>query len=352
MGVERNAEAVIDLAALRDNVRELARRAAPAGVMLAVKANAYGHGLVPVAKTGVEAGATALGVLEIPAALELRAHGIAVPLFAWLHGADTDWRSGVEADVELGISARWQLDAIAASDADRPAVVHLKLDTGLSRNGATLEEWPDLVDAALAAERAGTVRIHGVWSHLADASPADDHEALDLFLEGVGIAERRGARFEVRHLAASSAGIRLPEARFDFVRFGIAAYGISPFDDVDGAGLGLRPVMSLRAPVLDVDERTARARIAAGFGDGVHSTGIGRTAVSIGGRRHPVVAVDPDSTVVDVSGSTVRAGDTATFFGPGDDGEPTAEEWAQWCDTVGDEIVTHVAPRVPRHYLG
>jgi alanine racemase len=345
--------AIIDRDALRSNVRSLADTAAPAGVMLAVKANAYGHGLVPIATAGLGSGATSLAVLEIPAGLQLREAGVSAPLFAWLHGTHTDFRAGIEADIQLGISARWQLEAIASCGASRPAVVHLKLDSGLSRNGATPADWPALVEAALALERAGSIRIRAAWSHLADASVEDDEKALAVFREGVSTARRLGARFEVLHLAASSAGIRMPQARFDLVRFGIAAYGISPFDDRSGAELGLRPVMSLCSTVVDVLEDHGRlARVAAGYADGVHTAGIGASSILVGGRRASIVSVDVDSMIVDIADSWVEVGDTAIVFGPGDDGEPTAEEWAGWASTVGDEVVTHVAARVPRIYLG
>jgi alanine racemase len=347
------ARAIVDLHALRANVGRLASIAAPAGVMLAVKANAYGHGLTEVAKAGLAAGATSLAVLEIPAGLALRAAGVTAPLFAWLHGVDTDFRAGIEADVELGISAPWQLDAITDAGASKPALVHLKLDSGLSRNGATPSEWPALVSAALAAQAAGAVRIRAAWSHLADASVEDDEDALRIFLDAVGTAEALGARFEVKHLAASSAGIRMPQSRFDFVRFGIAAYGISPFDDRSGADLGLRPVMSFEADVTQIIEDGRRlARVAAGYADGVHTAGIGRSNVLLAGTRCQIVSVAVDSMLVDIGNHSVSPGDVATIFGPGDHGEPTAEEWAMWADTVGDEVVTHVAPRVPRVYLG
>ena len=347
------ARAVIDLDALRSNVHKLVSIAAPAEVMLAVKANAYGHGLIEVAQAGLTAGATSLAVLEIPAGIALRAAGVTASLFAWLHGVDTDFRSGIEADVELGISAPWQLDAIATAGASKPALVHLKLDSGLSRNGATPDEWPTLINAAMAAEASGAVRIRAAWSHLADASVADDEAALRVFLEAVATAEELGARFEVKHLAASSAGIRMPEARFDFVRFGIAAYGISPFDDRSGADIGLRQVMSLEADVTQLIEDGRRfARIAAGYADGVHTAGIGRSSVLLAGTRCPIVSVAVDSLLVDIGDRPVQPGDVAVIFGPGDSGEPTAEEWAQWADTVGDEVVTHVAARVPRTYLG
>ncbi len=345
--------AVIDLAALRHNVRHLARLIEPSEVMLAVKADAYGHGLLPIAEAGLQAGATSLAVLEIPAGLVLRRAGVTVPLLAWLHGAETDWRAGIEADIELGISARWQLRAIAEAGADRPAVLHLKVDTGLSRNGATRAEWPGLVDAALELQARGLVRIRAAWSHLADASIADDEAALAEFHEAVSVAEERGARFQLLHLAASSAGIRMPEARFGLVRFGIAAYGVSPFDDCAGSDLGLVPVMRLEAPVTEIHVGgTTHARLGIGYADGVPTLGIAKARVLLGGRRRPVIEVLPDSLLVDVGTDRVRVGDTAVLFGTGDDGEPTAEQVADWAETIADEIVTGIAQRVPRVYRG
>ncbi|UAJ78018.1 alanine racemase [Leifsonia sp. ZF2019] len=345
--------AVIDLAALRRNVSHLASIAAPAEVMLAVKADAYGHGLLPIAEAGLEAGATSLAVLEVPAGLVLRRAGVTAPLLAWLHGQDTDWRAAIENDIELGVSAVWQLEGIAAAAADRPAVVHLKVDTGLSRNGATREDWPALVDTALALQERGLLRVRAAWSHLADASLEEDRRALGEFHEAVAEAEARGAVFEILHLAASSAGIRMPEARFDLVRFGIAAYGFSPFDDATGAELGLVPVMRLEAPVTDIHVGgTTRVRIGIGFGDGVPTLGIAKSSVQLAGHRCPVIEVAADSMLVDAGDARVRVGDTAVLFGPGDHGEATAETWADWAETIADEMITGVAARVPRVYVG
>ncbi|MEV8212089.1 alanine racemase [Leifsonia sp. NPDC077715] len=344
--------AVVDLAAVRHNVAHLTKLIAPATTMLAVKADAYGHGLLPIAEAGLEAGATSLAVLEIPAGLVLRHAGVTVPILAWLHGQDTDWRAGIEADIELGISAAWQLEAIAAAGADRPAIVHLKVDTGLSRNGATREEWPGLVQYALELERQGLVRIRAAWSHLADASIADDEAALAEFRDAVVEAERFGAHFEALHLAASSAGIRMPEARFSFVRFGIAAYGFSPFDDSTGAELGLIPAMRLEAPVTEVHVGgTTHVRLGIGWADGVPTLGIAKTSIQLNGRRCQLLAVEADSMLVDAGAHRVEVGDTAILFGPGTDGEVTAEKYADWAETIADEMVTGVAARVPRVYI-
>jgi alanine racemase len=345
-------EAVIDLAALRANVAVLRDRIAPAQVMLAVKADAYGHGLIEVARAGIEAGATSLAVLDVPTGLALRAAGLRVPMLAWLHGTATDFRSAIDEDVDLGISALWQLEAIAAAGATRTAALHLKVDTGLSRNGATRAEWPDLVRAAVALQEAGVARIRAVWSHLADASVEEDEAALSRFLESAEIAEDIAGPIELRHLAASSAGWRMPQARFDLVRFGIAAYGVSPFDDSTGSELGLRPVMSLCAPVIGVRQgAVGLVRIAAGYADGVPTIGIPRARVLLSGHLVPLVRVEANSTLVDAGSLAVREGDIATFFGAGDAGEPTAEKWADWAQTIADEILTGVPSRIPRRFV-
>jgi len=342
-----DARIEIDLDAFRHNVRTLSELVRPAETMLAVKADAYGHGMLPLAEVALDAGATSLAVLEVPAALDLRHAGITAPLFAWLHGVHTDFGAAIDADVDLGISAPWQLDAVLAAGRETPARLHLKIDTGLHRNGASPEDWPALVVAAVEAQREGRIVIVGVWSHLADASPADDAAALDEFRLAVEVARELGAEPELLHLAASSAGIRMPEARLDLVRFGIAAYGISPFDDRSAHDLGLRPVMTVLAPVLHVADGIATIGI--GSGNGIHPPAIGAAEVLIAGVRRRIIALDVDTLTIDLMGLTVSVGDQVIVFGPGDDREPTAEEWARWAGTIGDEIVARVR-RLPRVY--
>jgi alanine racemase len=344
------ALATIDLDAFRANVALLTRMVAPAKVMLAVKANAYGHGMLELAPAALEAGADSLAVLEVPAAVALRESGVTAPLFAWLHGPHTDFAAAAAQDIDLGISAPWQLEAIAATRPARPVAIHLKVDTGLHRNGASEADWPALVTAALEVERSGAVTVRAIWSHLADASPEDDAEALARLQAAVHVAEALGVRTPLVHLAASSAGIRMPEARLDLVRFGIAAYGISPFDDTDGRGLGLVPVMTLETTVTDVDAEHGTATIGAGFGDGLPVSALPRAEVLAGGERRVIRAIDADASIIAARGLAV--GDRVVLFGVGDAGEPTAEEWAGWAETIGDEIVAQVAPRVPRAYTG
>ncbi|TXK17481.1 alanine racemase [Homoserinibacter sp. GY 40078] len=350
---------VVHLDAIRENVSALAALAAPARTMFAVKADAYGHGLLPVARAGLDAGADSLAVLDVPAALAVRDAGIEVPLFAWLHGADTEFRPAIDSRVDLGVSSLRELERIATAGAERAAEVHLKIDTGLHRNGADPKDWPALVGAALDLERHGRVRIAGIWSHLADASPADDRAALDRFRAAVDIAGEMGVPLEgerrpVLHLAASSAGIRFPEARLDLVRFGIAAYGVSPFDDVDAPGLGMRGTLSMFADVIGVDGDVAVLEV--GSADGIPPSVLGASGrgaeILLAGSRAAVLEVGLDTLRVRIpEGTTVALGDEAVVYGP-HAGAPSVEDWAHWAATIGDEILARSSRRLPRHYTG
>ena len=354
-----SARLEIHLDAIRHNVRALAELARPARTMFAVKGDGYGLGMLPVARAGLEAGAESLAVLDVTAALELRAAGIDAPLFAWLHGVDTDFRAAIDGDVDLGVSSAHELDSIAAAGAGRPARVHLKIDTGLHRNGADPETWPALVAAARRLEDDDVLRIAGLWSHLADASPADDAAALAEFHSAIAVAAALGVPTEgpdrpLLHLAASSAGIRMPEARFDVVRFGIAAYGVSPFDDLDGPALGMRGPVALHAAVISLGDGTAVLDV--GSADGVPPSVLGRSGsgaeVQLAGARARVLAVDVDTlTVALPADSGVTLGAEACIYGPGEHGEPSVEDWASWAGTIGDEILARASRRIPRSYL-
>lgn len=345
------AVAVIDRAALSRNVRRLVERVAPAEVMLAIKADAYGHGMLELAPVALAAGARSLAMLEIPAALALREAGIDCRLFAWLHGTGSDFAAAIAAGIDLGVSAPWQLDAIAAAASTAsPARVHLKIDTGLRRNGALPEQWPALVRQARELAESGRLVIEGIWSHLADASIEADDAAIAVFEAAIATATGLGVTPPLRHLAASSAGWREPRARFDLVRFGIAAYGVSPFDDRSGRDLGLEAVMTLQSTVTDAPAPTGRRWIAAGYADGVPAAARG-AEVSIDGHRCTVEVVEVDRTLVVVP-SPVEPGAIVTVFGEPAEGVPSAEDWARWSRTIGDEILTGVPTRVPRRAVG
>ncbi len=366
-------EARIDLDAIRHNVRALAELVAPAGVMAVVKADAYGHGSVAVARAALDAGALRLGVADIDEALALRGAGIDARVLAWLHDPGASFRVPIERGVELGISSTGQLHAVAdaAASAGRVADVHLKLDTGLSRNGIPRAEWPHAVAEAARLEREGLVRVRGVFSHLANTSPEEDAAQLEAFLRGVELAEAAGLRPDVRHLASSAAAVRFPEARLDLVRIGIGMYGIPPFGDgTTAAELGLRPAMTLQGRVAAVrrvaagdgvsyghtwraDRATTLALVPLGYADGVPRQASGRAEVFLRGRRRPVVGrIAMDQFLVDVGDDEVAVGDPVVLFGDPARGAPSADEWGEAAETIGYEIVTRVGPRVPRRHMG
>ncbi|GMA95708.1 hypothetical protein GCM10025881_25320 [Pseudolysinimonas kribbensis] len=239
-------EARIDLSAIRDNVAKIRRLVAPARVLAVVKANGYGHGLELAARAALEGGADQLGVADLAEALQLRAAGIDAPVLAWLHAPDADFDAAVDAGIEIGVSSREQLERAVG------AVVHLKIDTGLSRNGIPPADWDAAVARAAELERTGVLRVRGVWSHLANAGARETERQRRRFEDAVAAARAAGLDPEVRHLAASEAAIAAPATRYDLVRIGIAMYGLPPAEDVDVAALGLRPAMELAASVAAV----------------------------------------------------------------------------------------------------
>ena len=369
------ARAEIDLAALRANVRALRTRASGAQLMAVVKSDAYGHGAVPCARAALEAGADWLGTATPHEALALRAAGIGGRLMCWLWTPGGPWREAVEADIDVGVSALWALGEVvtAAEQSGVTARIHLKADTGLGRNGCQPADWPELISAARTAEAAGTVRIVGLWSHLACADePGHPSIAaqLGVFRDMTEYAQKAGVDPEVRHIANSAATLTVPESHFDLVRTGISVYGISPGPELGTpADFGLRPAMTLAASMALVKRvhaghgvgyghryttpaETTLGLVPVGYADGVPRHASGRGPVLIEGRLRTVAGgIAMDQFVVDLEGDTPEPGAEALLFGPGDRGEPSAQDWAVAADTIAYEIVTRVGTRVPRVYL-
>ncbi|AEM80692.1 alanine racemase [Streptomyces violaceusniger] len=370
------ARAVVDLAALRANVRALRDAAPTAELMAVVKADAYGHGMIPCARAARKAGASWLGAATPEEALGLRAAGDTGRLMCWLWTPGGPWRQAIEADIDVSASGLWALrEAVAAARAcGRTARLHLKADTGLGRSGCQPADWPALVDEARAAEAEGAIRVTGLWSHFACADEPGHPSIgaqLSVFREMVAHAEQAGLRPEVRHLANSPATLTVPESHFDLVRTGIATYGISPSPELGtAADFGLRPVMTLSAALASVKRvpgghgvsyghryvtpgETTLALVPVGYGDGIprHASGTGPVLVA-GKWRTIAGTVAMDQFVVDLGGDTAAPGDEAVLFGPGDRGEPTAEDWARAVGSIAYEIVTRISARIPRVYVG
>ncbi len=369
------AEALVDLAAVRHNVGVLRAAAPDAALMAVVKADGYGHGGVPVARAALAAGATWLGVCTIEEALELRAAGIdvaAARVLSWLHLPDDDFAAAVAADIDLSIASRAHLAAVlaGAGQAGRPARLHLKIDTGLTRNGAQPHDWPDLLDVAAKAEADRTAEVVAVWSHLAHADaprhPTLDHQVARL--DAAWRAARDRGLHPLRHLANSAATLTRPDLHYDLVRPGVAVYGLDPLGRPVPQS-PLRPAMTFRARVAlakrvppgegvsyghawTTPRETTLALVPVGYADGVPRAlnRHGRMQVLLGGALRPVVGrVCMDQIVVDCGDDDVAAGAEVVLFGPAG---PTAQDWADELDTIHYEVVTGVhGARVTRTYV-
>lgn len=362
----------MDLDAIADNVAALRARA-QRPLMAVVKADGYGHGLLPSALAAVRGGADTLGVTVIEEALALRRAGITVPILAWLTGRGEDLTGALTHDVALSAASIWMLDEItdAARACGQVAQVHLKVDTGLSRGGAQLSDWPDLVAAAAAAQDVGQLSVAGIWTHFAYADtpghPTITAQLAD-FDAAVQIATRDGLGAVPKHVANSAATLTLPNAYYDMVRPGIAIYGLDPMGGDPGA-YGLRPAMTVQAAVTLVKRVPAGsgvsygheytvagpstlALIPVGYADGIprNATNVGPLWLA-GARRRIAGRVCMDQFVVDLGDDPVQAGELAVLWGPGTAGEPTAQDWATALDTIHYELVSRVGGRMVRRYL-
>ncbi|MYW05230.1 alanine racemase [Streptomyces sp. SID3343] len=370
------AQARIDLDAIVDNIAAVRARVGSAAVMAVVKSNAYGHGMVPCARAARSGGAQWLGTAVVEEALALRAAGDTGRVLTWLWAPGDRFEDAVRADVDISVSGEWAMDEVvaAARAAGRPARVHLKADTGLGRNGCTPGQWPSLVDAALKAQADGLADVVGLWSHFACADePGHPSIAPQLaeFRAMVGYAEDCGVTPEVRHMANSPATLLMPEAHFDLVRVGLAGYGLSPVPDIGGpADFGLRPAMTLVASLANVKRvpaghgvsyghawiaprETTLALVPTGYADGIPRHASNVAPVLVAGRVRTIAGrVAMDQFVVDLGDDEAEVGDEVILFGPGDRGEPTAEDWAVAVGTISYEIVTRLGARVPRVYSG
>lgn len=361
-------EAIIDTDAMTHNIRHLASVVNVDHIIAVVKADGYGHGAVAAARAALAGGADWLATADLTEALQLRDAGITAPLLCWLHDTETDFRPSRERQIDLGVSSLEQLERAADAGGDAPAQVHLKLETGLSRNGIDPGDWRETFARAVELERAGHVRVRGIFSHLSNTSDADDLAAAAEFSSGVNLAEELGLRPQLIHLAATAAAIRLPETRFNTVRIGLGLYGLSPFDDAEPHDLGLIPAMTLRASVAAVrrvpagkgvsysytyrtPEETTLTLVPLGYADGIPRQASNAGLVAIGGTLHSVAGrVAMDQFVVAVGNLDVSPGDDVVIFGDSTTGVPSATDWARAAGTINYEIVTRIGARVPRVY--
>jgi alanine racemase len=363
------ARLTIDTRALRHNIGVLRGVVAPAAVMAVVKANAYGHGALGAAHAFEDAGVDWLGVVDLDEAVALRRDGISVPILSWLHAPGETFERAVRFEITPAVSDLAQLEACVAAGV--PAV-HLCLDTGLSRNGAVESEWPALFDRA--ADLAGRIVVEGVMSHVSNASPQEDGRQMALFVRAVGLLIERGITPRWQHLAASAAALSYGASRISLVRFGLAAYGLSPFDDRSSGDLDLDPALTLSVPIIGLkrvragegtsygytwraDRDTTLALLPIGYADGVQRVAGNRASILVNGRLRPVVGriamnaltVDLGDDPVDLA--AIGLGDEAVLFGDPAVGHPSAADWAAATGTITYEVVARLSSRLPRRYV-
>lgn len=372
------ARIVVDLDAIAGNTRVMRERATGAAVLAVVKADAYGHGLVPSARAALAGGATWLGTAQLAEALTLRSAGVGGRVLTWLHAPGADFAAALIGGIDVGVSAPWALGEVA--DAARAtgvtARVHLKADTGLGRNGALVgPAWSELVEAAARLQAEEVLEVVGVMSHLACADEPDhpvNRAQREAFEEALAAAAAAGLRPQVRHLANSAATLTEPATHYDLVRPGLALYGLSPVPAIaDAAHFGLRPAMTVSADIAAVKELPAGqgvsyshlyttpsptrvALVPMGYADGVPRHASNTGPVAVGSGRYTVAGrVCMDQIVLDVGlDADISPGDEAVLFGDPARGAPSAQDWADAADTISYEIVTRMSGRLARVHVG
>lgn len=338
----------VDLAALTDNISRVRATVAPAELMLVVKDDAYGHGLERVVRSAASAGVRWIGAFDVRTGTAVRAAvGAAPRVFAWIAASRSDLEAALAADLDLGIGDAGLLEELAeaARESGLTARVHLKIDTGLHRNGVRPEAWPGFVARAAQLEADGLLDVVGVWSHIAEASDAEDDRARAVFELALVQAADAGLRPTMRHLAASAAAFARPEFRYDMVRVGAFCYGIRSAGGASAAELGLVPASALEADVIGVSDDGVR--IAVGSLHGLPSTLGGRAHVGTPDGTRALLEVGPMESLVQPWASATP-GDVVTLYGPGAQGEASATDLAELVGTIGEEIAVRVSPLVPR----
>jgi alanine racemase len=368
------ARAEVNLAAIAGNLK-FVKGKTKSQVLAVVKADAYGHGLVAVAKAAEEAGADWLGTALLEEAISLRNGGITKPIIAWLTPQGEDFKTAVNLDIDLSISSVELLSEIAAAGKAISKVprVHIELDTGMSRGGFG-DELETVISEIASQVKSGAVKVIGIWSHFARADEPDsamNQSQLYRFNTRVEQLKNAGISSEYLHLANSAASLANPDAHKNIIRWGIGLYGLSP--DVNNMGsssdLGIKSAMKLFSKLQLVKAvkagqsvgygSTATTKVdtklgvvTMGYADGIPRNASDLAGVFVAGKRAALIGrVSMDQFVVDLgANSLAKTGDEVIVFGDGSGGEYTIDEWAKACGTINYEIVTRIGTRVPRIY--
>ena len=355
----------IDLDAVEHNISVVKDLVAPAAVCAVVKADAYGHGDVPVAEAALNAGAEWLAVALISEAARLREAGITAPILLLSEPPVASAPAILQWDLTPTVYTRPLIEALAAL-ATTPVPVHLKVDTGMHRLGASAS---DALDLARLIDDSPGLDLQAVWTHFAVADEDAEFTRIQIsrFEESVSAIRAAGIRIPIAHAANTAGAIAFPAARFDMIRMGIGTYGLQPARSV-GAALGLRPVMKVVSEVMFVHEHPAGSRpsygrrrplavdgrvasIPIGYADGMPRLLSSVGEVLIRGKRYPLAGtVTMDYIVVDIGSDPVEVGDEVVLIGRQGAAEIPVEEWADHIGTINYEIVCQIGPRMPRRY--
>jgi len=380
--------AEIDLEAIAHNVREVRRVANPGSrVMAVVKANAYGHGAIQVARVALENGADFLGVARAHEGVELRNAGIRAPILIFGYSPPGYTRKLVEYDLTQTVYSTQMAESF--SDAGRAMgkslKVHLKIDTGMGRLGlisvqpvrqtvvAEVSNGKALREAAAIAALPG-LNLEGIYTHFASADSANKESArkqINTFMDFLEQLKNKAVDVPLRHAANSAAVIDMPETHLDLVRPGIMLYGLYPSGEVDKARVSLKPAMQLKARVAHVKNvpagfkvsygstyetqlSTTIATVAVGYADGYSRLLSSSGAMLVRGSRAPVVGrVTMDQTMLDTGHiDNVSPGDEVVIFGTQGKSSIHVDEIASAIETINYEVVSTIMPRVPRIYVG
>lgn len=341
------ARLVVDLDALAANIARVRSTVAPAEMMLVVKDDAYRHGLEAVVRRAAREGVTWFGAFDVETGRAVRALlGDDVRVFTWMSASASETAVAVREGLDLGVGDAGMLEevAIVARNSGTRGRIHLKIDTGLHRNGVRPEQWPGVVARAAELEAEGVIEVVGVWSHIAEASDEEDDAARERFEEALSAASEVGVAPAIRHLAASAASFARPEFRYDMVRVGAFAYGIRSAGGPSEEALGLVPVARLEAPVIE----TGPVRVDVGVFEGLPSSlaAVARVGTAAGSRMLREIGEHLD--VEEWPGAAI--GDIVTVFGPGAQGEASATDLAERIDTIGEEILLRLSPLIERRY--
>jgi alanine racemase len=359
----------VDLEAIASNYKVL-KRIAGNKVMAIVKADAFGHGAIAVSKKLEEVEVDILGVADLDEAFELRDAGIKAPIMAWLHGKEADFKKAVELDIQIGLATVQGLEKLENSIAQLPkrAKVHLKVDTGLGRNGASLQDWPFVIEKAVELQNKNLLEVEGLFSHLSGTSEAEDEKQLKVFEECLELARAKGLSFKTQHLAASLATLSNKKTHLGMVRVGLALYGLDPSESVRAKDFGLVSAMRVVSEVVQVKRvpkghgvsygylhRTKGeanlALVPFGYAEGLPRLASGRAEVLLNGKRYRIESrIAMDQFVLDLGDDVAEVGDEVVIFGSADAGEPTAEQLAKAAETINYEIVTRIGGRAKRVY--